>query len=443
MRFGFGILKGEVLQAARLGIWSFHHGDPSLYRGTPPGFWEIHDGAPVTGAVLQRLTERLDAGVILHQGHFQTQHASYMRSRDELFYGTCDWPARVCKEVLCGQEARFHADPITDEGPIRREPGNAQMLRFMFRLAGSWLKNQFRHTFLQQQWSVGIIAAPVHEVAGLTTHASVAPVQWLSEPSNRFLADPFAIERSDGSGLLILAEDYDWRSARGRIASVELSGAIASEPRIQLDLPCHLSYPYLFRHQGRLYCVPEASQSGAVSLYVLEGHGLELDWRLSQLLIENRRLLDSTLFEHEGRWWLFATDEDEGPNSKLHGWFADDLRGPWREHPLNPLKTDVRSSRPAGRPFLFEGHLYRPSQDCSKVYGGGVTLNRIETLTPLNFEEVTVRSLAPAKEWPYSAGFHTLCGEGQWTIIDACRNSFVARATANALLRKARSLVRK
>jgi hypothetical protein len=366
-----------------------------------------------------------------------------MRSRDELFYGTCDWPARVCKEVLCGQEARFHADPITDEGPIRREPGNAQMLRFMFRLAGSWLKNQFRHTFLQQQWSVGIIAAPVHEVAGLTTHASVAPVQWLSEPSNRFLADPFAIERSDGSGLLILAEDYDWRSARGRIASVELSGAIASEPRIQLDLPCHLSYPYLFRHQGRLYCVPEASQSGAVSLYVLEGHGLELDWRLSQLLIENRRLLDSTLFEHEGRWWLFATDEDEGPNSKLHGWFADDLRGPWREHPLNPLKTDVRSSRPAGRPFLFEGHLYRPSQDCSKVYGGGVTLNRIETLTPLNFEEVTVRSLAPAKEWPYSAGFHTLCGEGQWTIIDACRNSFVARATANALLRKARSLVRK
>jgi hypothetical protein len=72
-----------------------------------------------------------------------------------------------------------------------------------------------------------------------------------------------------------------------------------------------------------------------------------------------------------------------------------------------------------------------------------VALNRIKALTPRSFEEETVRILPPAKEWRYSAGFHTLCGEGKWTIVDACRSAFVPKATADALLRKARSLVRK
>ena len=38
IRFGFGILKGEILNAARWGIWSFHHGDEQKFRGGPPGF---------------------------------------------------------------------------------------------------------------------------------------------------------------------------------------------------------------------------------------------------------------------------------------------------------------------------------------------------------------------------------------------------------------------
>ena len=51
MRFAFNILRGEILAAARFGVWSFHHGDPDRYRGTPPGFWEIYNGDPVTGTV--------------------------------------------------------------------------------------------------------------------------------------------------------------------------------------------------------------------------------------------------------------------------------------------------------------------------------------------------------------------------------------------------------
>src|SRR5439155_18825247 len=69
MRFAFNILRGDVLECARYGVWSFHHGDPDNYRGVPPGFWEIYSRDPVTGTVLQRLTERLDSGIILHKGY--------------------------------------------------------------------------------------------------------------------------------------------------------------------------------------------------------------------------------------------------------------------------------------------------------------------------------------------------------------------------------------
>ena len=45
---------------------------PSDSAAPPPGFWEIHNGDPVTGVILQRLTETLDGGVVLHAGWFKT-----------------------------------------------------------------------------------------------------------------------------------------------------------------------------------------------------------------------------------------------------------------------------------------------------------------------------------------------------------------------------------
>jgi hypothetical protein len=65
IRFGFGILKGEVLDAPRYGVLSFHHGDLREYRGMPCGFWEFLDGEDAAGVTLQRLTETLDGGSIV------------------------------------------------------------------------------------------------------------------------------------------------------------------------------------------------------------------------------------------------------------------------------------------------------------------------------------------------------------------------------------------
>lgn len=441
LRYGFGILRGPVLDLPRFGVWSFHHGDPDKYRGMPPGFWEIYNGEAVTGSVLQRLTERLDAGVILQSGHFKNEATSYVRSRDRLYFETSSWPARVCRDILRGTADYLGRDPLRTDAPITREPTNGQMLRFAWRRLKGWFANQHHFLFRHQQWGVGIIDAPVQAVAGLTGAGRPLPVQWLAEPPGRFLADPFAVEQEEKGDLLLIAEDYHWKAAKGRISSVQLTGERVGEPQLLFDLPFHMSYPYLFRHEGRLFCVPETSEAGEVRLYVLDERTLEP--RLDRVLISGRRLVDGTIFQHEGRWWLLATDEANGANDKLHAWMAPDLRGPWTEHPANPIKTDPRSSRPAGRPFVHDGRLYRPGQDCSRVYGGAVAINRIVELTPDRFEEMTVHLLKPQPGWRYTAGLHTLCAVGDRTVIDACRESFVPAAFAAAIARKLQAVLGK
>jgi methionyl-tRNA formyltransferase len=64
LRFGFGIIKGDVLNACEYGVLSFHHGDLREYRGGPPGFWEFQHGKAEAGVTLQVLNETLDGGQI-------------------------------------------------------------------------------------------------------------------------------------------------------------------------------------------------------------------------------------------------------------------------------------------------------------------------------------------------------------------------------------------
>lgn len=71
IRFGFNILR-EILTASKYGVWSYHHGDGDYYRGGPSHVWELYEGNPISGAMLQVLTEELDAGKVLRKVLFAT-----------------------------------------------------------------------------------------------------------------------------------------------------------------------------------------------------------------------------------------------------------------------------------------------------------------------------------------------------------------------------------
>jgi len=61
------ILYRALFSLPELGTINVHKSFLPEYRGMPPGFWELHDGATATGVSVHRVTEGLDTGDILDQ----------------------------------------------------------------------------------------------------------------------------------------------------------------------------------------------------------------------------------------------------------------------------------------------------------------------------------------------------------------------------------------
>jgi hypothetical protein len=121
---------------------------------------------------------------------------------------------------------------------------------------------------------------------------------------------------------------------------------------------------------------------------------------------------------------MFCTDKASAWNSELHAWYADDLFGRWRPHAANPIKRESGAARPGGTPFRHGGKLFRPTQDCSSVYGARLSFCEILELTPERFAEKIVTVFAPEANGPYPDGLHTASGCGDLTVVDGNRFYF-------------------
>ncbi len=233
----------------------------------------------------------------------------------------------------------------------------------------------------------------------------IPSLRFLLPPADRFYADPFPLEH-DGRRLLYF-EDSRHRPVKGVISYVELDASgRPSEPRTALETDCHLSYPFMFVWEGRPYMIPETFQHKRIELYRAEDFPGR--WVLDRVLLDGVTGVDATLVEHEGRWWLFVSQGAPsgafGPEVSLY--YAQTPLGPWTPHPGNPVVTEVRQARPAGRPFLVGGRLIRPGQDCSVRWGYGISFNRVEILSPTDYRERAVARLGP--DWfPGAAATHT------------------------------------
>lgn len=326
----------------------------------------------------------------------------------------------VAQSLRLGQSGRLLSRAAPAAGGDLRWPTFAGALADLAVLAKRSLVHWLEERFFLDLWAIGVIPRPVAEVLDGGLPKDVA---WIRPRERfRFFADPCALVR-DGK-LMLLFEDFAYTDGTGRIACcpVDESGS-AGEVRGVLERPYHLSYPYLIETaEGEVFMLPESSLAGRSVLYRFTRFPDVLE--AGESLLGEIKAVDSTIFRHQDRWWLWTTDSAVNGLSMLYLWYADDLAGPWTPHPLNPVKCDLRSSRPAGRPFRWRGELVRPAQDGAATYGAAVTLNRVVELSPTRFEEVPVAELRPRADWPYPDGLHTLWAVAGWTIIDAKRSRF-------------------
>lgn len=235
------------------------------------------------------------------------------------------------------------------------------------------------------KWSIGIYtgASPFSFAAHARVENPVLSYEDVSDLSADFVADPFMLRK--GRGWYMFFEVMDAKVRRGKIALATSSDGLRwSYERVVLEEPFHLSYPYVFEWRGEYYMTPETLQPGAIRLY--RADPFPLRWVCLGDIIEGPHA-DPSTFRFGERWWMFACPTPNRHDT-LRLYFADDLTGPWAEHPRSPIvEGDHHTARPAGRVVVRSDSVIRYAQDCHPFYGTQVRAFEVTELTPTSYAE--------------------------------------------------------
>jgi hypothetical protein len=194
----------------------------------------------------------------------------------------------------------------------------------------------------------------------------VGPPRVVPNPPGRYLCDPFAFEA--GGRHFVFCEDLDLATGRGAISAFELDADGApGPPQRVLERDHHLSYPFVFAHDGAVHMVPETGEAGRIEL--LTAVHLPGPWRLERVLMDGITAHDATLYlAGDGTWWLFASVV-EGPADPGAGRRLDAAPGqPDRDRPgplaagraTVPARRRPLPSGPGRLPPLRRGHRPEP-----------------------------------------------------------------------------------
>jgi hypothetical protein len=402
------------LPAARLGHWYF----TSAGRPFAPA-----DGARVGLAeyvcrqdVLETTLEAYDPETGTRRAAYTTQSAiddrSHYVNRNEHLWKCSTLVVRALRDCRAVGKANYlESLPVRGEAERSERGAVRLLLAFVAFLLRRVSKKASRMLF-SERWV--LMAAMDEPGGGEGAFAKLVP------PAGRFWADPHVVE--EGGRHHVFFEDAALATGIGHISVMSDDGrGRFGLPRPVLRKPYHLSYPFVFRWEGNWYMLPESAQNRTVELY--RSVRFPDVWEPAGTLLENIEAFDSTLVEHGGRWWLFANVREQAGAStwdELHVFHADSpISASWQLHRRNPVVSDVRRARPAGRFYVEGGRLFRPSQNSSRRYGYALMINEVVELDESVYRERTVRTVLPREQ--RVEAIHSYSRAGRLTMIDAIR----------------------
>lgn len=394
---------------ARHGLWSLDYGNTGRADDGLEGLGDVAGDCP-DSVVRLCVTRPGERKRVLCQTRTRTERLSPARQRGRLLRRAAALPGGALRHL--------HAHGALPEGLPEAPPPAAGLPPPVATLAALGERlvrralDKLLHVeqwFLAYRFDAGTGAPP-----GSGTYRCLLP------PRDRFWADPFPVVR--GGRHFIFFEELVFAEGKAHIAVIEVGpdGARSAPVRV-LTRPYHLSYPFVFEAEGELFMVPETAANRSVELYRCV-HFPDR-WVLEQTLLRDIHCVDASLYRNAEGWWMFASvgrDADD-VHDELHLFHATRLGGTWRPHPRNPVRSDARGARPAGRLFLQDGQLYRPGQIGAPFYGSGIALHRVLTLDREDYRECEVARLVPPDRGAAERifGLHTLNRAGRLSVVDA------------------------
>ena len=319
--------------------------------------------------------------------------------------------------------------PVVEVSRTNARPSAVDVIRFGFRHVREKFHNQFDKVMSRNgHWGIALLSDEHSGRARTLDETSIASdAKWWLEipsPQDRFYADPFVWLDAAG-GYHLFFEDLPYATNKGVISHVMLDPVTKSwtaPPQVVLERPYHLSYPFLFEHEGDIFMIPETSGNRTIEVY--RATQFPAGWVHHATMMQDIVAADTTLYHDSGTWWLFTNvAQDRGPNwDELHLYHGPSPFGPWQAHPANPIVSDCRRARMAGNIFRdAKGRLIRPAQDCEREYGAALCFCEITELSPQGYRETPVLVMdAPAER----SGLHTWNKTGDVTVVDIKMNVY-------------------
>lgn len=412
----------ELANLAKYGAWYFTHdcGQTRKVDGASIGIWEALTGCAYTrSALVVRMPEKAD-GRLVCESYSTVDFSEPLRSRNEHLWKILFFVPRALRFIHENGPADFlaHLDVVEglDEMPEKnssRSLTDRSLFLPVLRYAIRRVYLKWSRMIFEERWE--LMYSTSEKLNCIDKFKSISP------PAGRFWADPFVLQR-EGSHFLFF-EDASVATGHGHISVLRINeeGDVEA-PQNVLARPYHLSYPYVFEWDDEIYMVPETGDNRTIELYRCVSFPYQ--WEFVHNLLDEIDAYDATLVEHGQLWWMFANVRQHAGAStwdELCIFYSDSpISQNWRPHPNNPVVSDVRSARPAGRFFTKDNCLYRPSQDSSIRYGYALNINQVLRLSESEYREEIIRKVKPNWSRKFKA-VHTLNSVNGITVIDVIR----------------------
>ncbi len=411
-------VEKEILMATKYGIWKHYYGKNGE-RNYPPGFWEVigRKGEIESGLKMENLNEEK----IIYKSFSVADNLSVKRGLNAIQWKMISFIPRMIDELYRIGEKDFlikiselNNKTESDSNNNKIIIGNDNILSKIFIFQWQRIKKILKSKFYFDQW---ILLYRITSEPGLAT--SLSQYKKILPPKDRFWADPHILMKNERYYIFI--EELIYGEDKGFISVIEMDkDGNYKDPVKVLEEDYHLSYPFVFEDNGEVFMIPESKKNNSIKLYKCVDFPFK--WKLEKVLMDNVRAVDTTIIYKDEKYWMFtsiAKNIGASLNDELFLFSSNRLiTNNWKSNLNNPIVSDVKNARSAGKLFVMNDKLYRPSQNCSKHYGYATNINQVLELKNESYKEINFDSLLPLGV-KNAFATHTLNSVGNLSVIDA------------------------
>jgi hypothetical protein len=394
LKLDFTNPSGDIINAAKNGIWYLSHNDFKKGISMPSGFLEVLQKDSIVNVSLLQLTENRNRKNLIDTANFNRHKFSYVETNFNVIESSVSLLIKNFQKLDKGNELEFKERDISFIENFKT-PSITQLFQYQSNYFLNFGKGFIKRLLSkfgghEASWTLFI-------GKGNFLDADLTKIISVNKPKNEFWADPFlfAFQKE----YYIFFEKFPYSTARGILACGKVKGNDLIEVMDVLDLEYHLSYPFIFEEEGEIYLMPETNANNRLEIYKCVQFPNK--WELFRTAFEGERIADSFFYtDNLKQKWLFlnkACTANTSLDNELYIYKVDSINlNKIEPHRQNPIHIDSQIARNGGAIFDYHNKKYRPSQrNTDGIYGKALNINQIEKLTLDEYYEKAVRIIEP------------------------------------------------